>query len=329
MKVSVIIPVYNVYQYLRTCVESAQKLKTNIEIILVDDGSKDNSGALCDELSAMDPRIRVVHQENGGLSKARNTGIENSTGDYVMFIDSDDFVDPEITDDMLSRLDSGPDILMGLYRNYYSKDDHYENEACDGFLSVDGNMPIDRYLMAVPADGTNSYMVAVRFVVRRDFLLQHELFFTQGIYHEDEEWTQRLLCNADNITVTHDYFYQYRQAREGAITSSVKPKHVWDIFTIMEHSEQLLHRQQPGSAKATYLKNRMAQLYVSNMINVGVLEKKDKATAYQKLKKYRNLCNDSFSGGIGKCIKLCQNIFGIRITCDLLKIVRAILKGKR
>lgn len=329
MKVSVIIPVYNVYQYLRTCVESVQKLKTNVEIILVDDGSKDNSGALCDELAAGDSRIIVVHQQNGGLSKARNTGIENSTGDYVMFLDSDDFVDPEITDDMLSRLSAEPDILMGLYRNYYSEGSRFDKEACDGFLSIEGAMPIDRFLVAVPADGTNSYMVAVRFIVRRDFLLQHDLFFTQKIYHEDEEWTQRLLCSADNILVTHNYFYQYRQAREGAITSKVTAKHVWDIFTIMEHSDRLLHSQQAGSAKAVYLKNRMAQLYVTNMINVGVLEKEEKKAAYLKFKKYTNRCDDSFAGTIGMCIKYCQKVFGVQITCGLLKTVRAILKEKR
>lgn len=329
MKVSVIIPVYNVYQYLRTCVESVQKLTTNVEIILVDDGSKDNSGVLCDEMAAGDSRIIVVHQQNGGLSKARNTGIENSTGDYVMFLDSDDFVDPEITDDMLSRLSTEPDILMGLYRNYYSKDSRFENESCDGFLSVEGAVPMERFLTAVPADGTNSYMVAVRFVVRREFLLQHDLFFTQKIYHEDEEWTQRLLSSADNIFVTHNYFYQYRQAREGAITSKVTAKHVWDIFTIMEHCDRLLHRQQEGSAKADYLQNRMAQLYVTNMINVGVLEKEDKKTAYQKFKTYKSICSNSLKGTIGTCIKYSQRVVGIRVTCELLKAVRAILIGKR
>lgn len=329
MKVSIIIPVYNVYQYLRECVESVKKLKLDIEIILVDDGSKDNSGVLCDELAREDPRILVIHQENGGLSKARNTGIENSSGDYVMFLDSDDFIDPEVTESMLSKLSSKPNILMGLYRNYYSDGPRYENEACNGFLRVEGQMPIERFLAAVPADGRNSYMVAVRFIVQRDFLLNNRLLFTQGIYHEDEEWTQRLLCCAETIIVTHDYFYQYRQAREGAITSKVTAKHVRDIFTIMEHCDRLLHRQQEGSAKAVYLKNRMAQLYVTNMINVGVLEKEDKKAAYLKFKVYKSVCNNSFTGTIGMCIKYSQKVFGIWVTCKLLKAVRAILKGKR
>lgn len=326
MKISIIIPVYNVFDYLRECVQSVLKLKQNIEVILVDDGSKDNSGILCDELAKEDSRVLVIHQENGGLSKARNTGIENSSGDYVMFLDSDDFIDPEVTEKMLTKLSSKPDILLGLYRNYYSDKQKYENENCDSFLKVGGEMPIDQFLTAVPKDGRNCYMVAWRFIVRRDFLMHNNLLFKQGIYHEDEEWTQRLLCCAETITLTHDYFYQYRQAREGAITSSVKPKHVWDIFTIMESCNQLLSNQKDESAKQLYLKNRMAQLYVSNMINTRVLDRKERGVAFKKLKAYTDICSDSFSGSIGKCVKYCQRIFGIRVTCALLHIVRAVLK---
>lgn len=93
MKVSIIVPVYNVEQYVAKCVESLQKQTyTNIEIILVDDGSTDSSGKLCDELAKTDYRIRVIHKKNGGLSSARNTGYKNASGEYLMYIDSDDVV---------------------------------------------------------------------------------------------------------------------------------------------------------------------------------------------------------------------------------------------
>lgn len=326
MRVSIVIPVYNVYPYLRECVESVLMLKTDVEIVLVDDGSKDNSGMLCDELAKEDPRILVIHQENGGLSKARNTGIENCSGEYVMFLDSDDFIDPEATENMLGKLSPNTDILVGLYRNYYSDGSRFENESCGGFLSVEGEMPVERFLEAVPKDGRSCYMVACRFVVRREFLTQNKLLFTEGIYHEDEEWTQRLLCSAETITVTHDYFYQYRQAREGAITSSVKSKHVWDIFTIMESCTHLLGILEPHSKKEAYLKNRLAQLYVTNMINIRVLERKDRNAACKKLGQYTHICNDSFAGSIGTCVKCCQKLFGIRVTCFLLRVARTFLK---
>ena len=183
--------------------------------------------------------MRVFHQKNGGLSAARNTGIRNSTGNAILFLDSDDFLDPAATDAMLAQGQSP--VLTGLYRTYDSNTGRYAPESCEGLFAPDGNCPDRAFLRAVPRDGQSCYMVAVRFVVEREFLLANGLFFHEGIYHEDEEWTQRLLCTADSVTVTHAYFYQYRQAREGAITARVKPKHVFDTFTILQCARELLH----------------------------------------------------------------------------------------
>ena len=95
--ISIIIPVYNVEKYLERCVKSViNQTYKNLEIILVDDGAKDNSGKMCDELSKLDSRIKVIHKENGGLSDARNFGLKIATGDYIGFVDSDDY----IADDM-------------------------------------------------------------------------------------------------------------------------------------------------------------------------------------------------------------------------------------
>lgn len=326
MKVSIVIPVYNVYPYLQECVESVQKLKTNMQVILVDDGSTDNSGALCDELAAKDSRITVVHQSNGGLSAARNTGIRHSSGDYVMFLDSDDFFDPEATDQMLAHLRNDPDILMGLYQNYYTATQHCEKEDCQAFLRVEGLMPMEHFLETVPADGRSCYMTAWRFVIRWEFLVENELFFLPGIYHEDEEWTLRLLTRADTILVTHQYFYQYRQARAGAITSAVKPKHIWDTFAILEAANSLLEGLPEGSPKASYVRDRMAQMYLSNMISVRVLSGQDKKTAYRKLDQYKSVCADRMTGTIGNCAKLCQKLFGTRATCAALQLARRLVK---
>lgn len=100
--VSVIIPVYNVEKYLRECVDSVTtQTYTNLEIILSDDGATDSSGAICDELAATDSRIRVIHEENGGLSVARNRGLDIATGEYVVFVDSDDAIHPEMIEHLL------------------------------------------------------------------------------------------------------------------------------------------------------------------------------------------------------------------------------------
>lgn len=103
--VSIIVPVYNVENYLKRCIESIiNQTYNHLEIILVDDGSTDNSGAICDEYSQKDSRIRVIHKENGGLSSARNAGLDICTGEYVSFIDSDDFVSASFVEQMLNLL---------------------------------------------------------------------------------------------------------------------------------------------------------------------------------------------------------------------------------
>lgn len=326
MTISIIIPVYNVENYLRECVESVCKLRTPAQIVLVNDGSTDNSGALCDALAAEDARIKVIHQENGGLSAARNTGIRNSTGDYVMFLDSDDFLDADSAEEMLRNLSANPDIMMGLYNNYYTKEQRFEKETSGAFLQQDGRMPVSLFLEMLPSDGRNCYMVAWRFVVRREFLLQNELFFKSGIYHEDEEWTQRLLCSAEHIFVTHNYFYQYRQARAGAITATVKPKHIHDTFTIMEQTTRLIEKQVLGSTKEQYLQQRRAQMFLSNMISVRILSGEEKKAAYRKLEQFKPLCADYLCGTIGTCAKISIKILGIPATCALLEKARSLTK---
>ena len=96
-KISVIVPVYNVEQYLERCVDSIiNQTYKNLEILLVNDGSTDNSGQLCDELAKKDDRIRVIHKENGGLSDARNVGIDEAEAELIGFIDSDDYIDEDM-----------------------------------------------------------------------------------------------------------------------------------------------------------------------------------------------------------------------------------------
>ena len=116
--VSVIIPVYNVEQYLRRCIDSVlAQTYTDLEIILVDDGSPDGSGAICDEYAAKDSRIKVIHQANAGVSAARNAGMDLASGEYLAFIDSDDFIEPEMYEQMLAAAEkTGADVVECNYR---------------------------------------------------------------------------------------------------------------------------------------------------------------------------------------------------------------------
>lgn len=112
--ISIIVPVYNIEEYLPRCIESIlRQTYTNLQLVLVDDGSKDRSGALCDEYAKKDSRILVVHKENGGSSSARNRGIEVATGEYLGFVDSDDYVEPDMYGKMVTAiLENGCNIVQ-------------------------------------------------------------------------------------------------------------------------------------------------------------------------------------------------------------------------
>lgn len=115
--ISVIVPVYKVEQYLHRCIDSIlAQTYTNLEIILVDDGSPDRSGVICDEYAALDSRIRVVHQENGGLSAARNAGLDICTGEYLCFVDSDDYIEPDMLFRLWSRIGDCDPCSCGIIR---------------------------------------------------------------------------------------------------------------------------------------------------------------------------------------------------------------------
>ena len=146
-KISIIVPVYNVEQYLERCVESLMNQSyKNIEILLINDGSTDNSGKLCDEIAKRDSRIAVYHKENGGLSDARNYGVDKATADFVGFVDSDDYVDEDMYEVLLSNL-LKYDVyyhksylhLLILQMTYFSP---YEMEAKPNVFSIAIIIPI-------------------------------------------------------------------------------------------------------------------------------------------------------------------------------------------
>lgn len=327
MKVSIVVPVYNVERYLDECLETVLKLSADFEVILVDDGSTDSSGAMCDAWATKDARFRAVHQSNGGLSAARNTGIRHSTGDYILFLDSDDFLDPQETDRMLEEgMGPGQDVLVGRYRNYYTEGARYEDENCGPMGALSGLIPIDRFLDTMPPDGACFYMTAWRFVISRTFLQANDLYFTTGIYREDEEWTGRIFCAAETVFVSAYSFYQYRQARPGAITGAVSPKHLEDDLRALEYHAALRREQRSGTSRERYLACRMSQLYLDIMLHIYVLDPVTRKRMYADLLRYRTICVPCLSGRIGRTVRFSCNFLGIKATCFLLRIARVLLK---
>ena len=235
MKLSIIVPVYNVEK----CVDSllAQDLsKEDYEVILVDDGSTDSSGALCDTLAAEHGNIRVIHQRNRGLSGARNAGIPVTSGDYVLFVDSDDFLCPNVLGTLVGLMESKAlDILRFNYQNvnmdgavfepnkYVKPFVDYSDVVCDGETFLNERLGYACY--------------AWQFLVKASLLQQEGNGFKEGIYFEDVEWTPRILLQAQRVASTDIIVYNYL-FRTGSIARNTdhekKRKAIRDKMTILE-----------------------------------------------------------------------------------------------
>jgi len=235
-KISIIVPVYNVEKYLKRCLDSITKQTySNIEILLVNDGSTDNSGEICNNYSNNDDRIRVIHKKNGGLSDARNIGLEAAKGEYVLFIDSDDYISENACEEFIREIGvNNIDLAMGDMTRIYSNTSGILQFSKDSNKKIITGKEFIKLQMY-----NNSYNAsACRNLYNRRFLLEHKLLFTRGLLHEDEEWLPRVLLNADKVKIIGINFYNYL-IRENSITQNKKKeKNALDLLYICELLEE-------------------------------------------------------------------------------------------
>lgn len=210
MRFSVIVPVYNVEAYLKTCVDSViAQTCSDYELILVDDGSTDHSGALCDRLAAK-TGCHVVHQENGGLGAARNTGIATARGDYLVFLDSDDFLSPDALSGLSAEIDRCPADIYSF--GFITNDGHQDLTAFRDQLPYHTPLTLadhPQLLLTLP----NAWCRAVR----RQLFLSSGIRFPARVWFEDIRTTMKLFAVADSVVSLPDVWYHYVQ-REGSIT---------------------------------------------------------------------------------------------------------------
>lgn len=223
--ISVIVPVYHVEKYLKTCVESIQnQTYKELEIILVDDGSKDSCSDMCDSFAEQDSRIRVLHKENGGLSDARNAGLEIATGEYISFVDADDFIHPEMYERMVFCLERNPDMELVICRY-----DKVGEEARESVLKQITNdhyvLEHDALISAMFSDDYEMFVVVWNKLYRKN--VWETLRFPVGKLREDEFVSYKYLYPQKRVLVMHDRFYCYRQ-RRGSIMQTCEERAYWD-----------------------------------------------------------------------------------------------------
>lgn len=228
-KFSIIIPVYNVEAYLRECLDSVlAQTCADWEAICVNDGSTDGSLAILQEYASKEPRVHIIDQPNKGLSAARNAGIHAAKGEYIFLLDSDDW----IVQDALKRLNkhiAGQDMICFSGQRYFETNHSYN--PTDQLIPATYTSGMEYYSANALLTRDFQFVCAVLRLYRREYLLNHKLFFTDGIYHEDNMFTPLACYYANRVTVIPDSLYIYR-IRPHSIMTTFAPKHMSDMAFI-------------------------------------------------------------------------------------------------
>ena len=225
--ISIVVPIYNVEKYLPKCIESIlNQTYKNFELILVDDGAKDNCGKICDEYAQKDNRIIVIHKKNGGLSSARNAGIDIAKGEYIGFVDSDDWIQSEMYEKLVYLIENyNADIAQCEFINAPYEDIKIqpEEEVIKTFTNIEGlnNLYNDMYVSTVVA--WNKLYKTTLF---------KEIRYPNGKIHEDEGTTYKLIFNAKKIVYTNQKYYYYRQTPNSITNAAFNKKrlNILDVF---------------------------------------------------------------------------------------------------
>ena len=246
--VSIVVPIFNVERYLTHCINTIlQQSYKNLEIILVDDGSPDNCGKMCDEFAIRDSRIKVIHKPNGGLSDARNAGIDIATGDYITFIDSDDYVMPDMIESLMNILtNENADIVQCDYIRGKSdaiielQRDSSQNNNCSVFS--------ENKMSAYLRDGKISTVAWGKIYKKSLF---NGIRFPFGRIHEDVFTTYKLIHEAGSVAVTDYVGYVYRITENSIMTSKFSLKKLDSVYGEIERAE-FIEKYYPDLRKQAY-----------------------------------------------------------------------------
>lgn len=266
MKLSIIIPVYNVEQYIEKCLRSCLEQDiphTDYEIIIVNDGSLDGSLDIAKSIAATTTNITIISQKNGGLSAARNKGFSFAKGEYVWFVDSDDWIEKNCLGKLTELMDCVDFIAIGFKKIWNDRQECYNTKKAENgksFLSKGAQQPAPFYIM------------------RREFLRENNLMFMQGVFHEDMEFTPRMVYLANRINTTNYCVYNYLQ-REKSIMTTPNPKRAFDLIKVTNSLYEFRNNRVDNEDK--YIFNNIISLGLNNAFNI--ISKSDKKTQIEWL----------------------------------------------
>lgn len=319
-KISFVLPIYNVEAYLPECVDSilSQKGHEVCEVILVDDGSPDRCGGICDRYAQENDNVQVIHKPNGGLSSARNAGLDIAQGEYILFVDSDDYIEPGSLEKILAWIETTQADIGFLYSKKVFPDG--SSEPLGENLSRDriygkSREEVLRYLAGCPKFPASAWGK----IYRRGFLQERGIRFpADRRLSEDLQFSLDLLMAAKNFDYLDFPYYCYRQNRKGSITNTINARYYFDTFLfVQEGAERLTQDQQAVDPIAALAMSFVAYEYAIRLWERVFLTGEDGQKADRLLKEYRWVLRYGRSRRT-KLVALAVGMLGLDRTAKLL-----------
>jgi glycosyltransferase involved in cell wall biosynthesis len=315
--ISVIIPIYKVEDYICKCVNSVLEQEfQSIEVILVDDGSPDRCPAICDEYVRKDQRVKVIHKSNGGSSDARNVGIQIAQGDYIMFLDSDDYWEgysclKNLTEKMnvgraevilygAQEVNLSANAIQRSRTGYNIEDIQLDKETAIKSLFKTKLFPGSAWIMAL----------------KREFIVKYQLTFKKGIKAEDIDWIINVFTHASFFDAVNNYIYVYNKNRPGSITVTSDSKSVEGIMYSVK-KWMLVLEENPNHVNKLLL-SYLGYQYITSFVTYAGVTYELKKKLSPELKQYKRILKYE-KYGRGLICRIIINVFGIKLGSSIIR----------
>lgn len=275
--ISVVIPVYNVEKYLKDCTESVlAQTYTDFQVVLVDDGSTDGCPGICDAYAEQDARVKVIHKTNGGLSDARNAGTESAEGDWIFYLDSDDYLEQNALETVVNiQKEYQSDIVVGNYSYLYEDHEDTAQTPYNGICVLNNHDAMEALITGKIQN------FAWGKLIRADIAKRHS--FPKGKIFEDHYWTHEIFAKANRVVVCPVPLVHYRQ-RQNSISYTMNPERL-DILEGWKIRTEFLEKNYPNLV--TPYKEFIAKQFVSlSWLVITRMKGKDKKAAVNRMADY-------------------------------------------
>ncbi len=326
---SIIVPVFNIEDYITTCIKSIlHQTYQNFEVILVNDESSDNSGAICDLYASQFSNIKVIHQKNKGPSGARNSGVNEAIGDYLMFVDGDDFIPNNCLQIFYNEIEKTDqiDVIISSGLITFKQQPNLQNEKIINNTLSEDIMNGEKYMLHILIDYRKDIWNIFNKTYRTDFWKREKFNFIESIRcGEDLELIYKIIYKARKVTGINKITYYYRILRQNSIITSNNEYKLKNLILVLKNWEDFL-KDKDEKLKLKFL-SRLSEIYCTSILSqVYFFNKNSRKNLINEISKLKYFLNFNKRIQI-KIIKYSWDLLGVNFTCKCLNIIRRIKKA--